>query len=56
MKTGDQVKIVANISNHGVPIGTIVFVINITDDDYKVWYGGKFHWVTDDDIKALKND
>jgi len=50
MSNGDLLKITKNVSGHCIPIGTLVLVINVTDDEYKVWYGGRFHWVTDDDF------
>lgn len=54
MKHGEWVTIKSNYSNHNIPIGERVQIINVTDDDFKVWWNGKFHWIVDEDCQTTK--
>jgi hypothetical protein len=56
LKNGDTVKVIGNTTGHPIPIGMPVVVINITDDEYKVWDGVRFHWIDEIDIEDKFKD
>ena len=43
-----------NIPGHCIPVGSVVMVLSITDDEIKVWDGFRFHWIGDDDYETIE--
>lgn len=50
MKQGDYAIVTNDTSLHGIPIGTKVQLLSVTDDDFKVFYDGKLCWLNEEDV------
>lgn len=53
-ETGDNAKIVGNVSEHEFEIGTIVRLEKF-DTDYKAFVGEEFWWVVDDELEPIED-
>lgn len=57
-KKGDRVGVVYNINNHNFPLGTIVEIKKVFEDEevYKAYYldGHDFWWLTDSEVERVE--
>lgn len=55
MKQGDYVIIKNDTVRHEIPIGTVVQIFSVTDDEFQAYYNGRWRYLDEDDMAEYEH-